>query len=306
MVIDILIIDSNESEALHRSEPIVEHLQIQTTNDAIICLNRYDVRIRPLLHTQTVRETNVAQKYNSELLTEVDYDENGIWISPESKEEEVAGIACPLRDTPCPVQATCPKHSYRVYLSDEREVRMAVTSRNRQFHFFELRMTDLANPESPEMRVYMTTQQMIEHCTTYWHHSNIPPARTLTEEQPFDKSHANEGDDNESILDLQNELDDEVESIESMECKQQHPEHTIFDVRAKMEEEVVWWLRDVLCMGEYVSMFLENGYDDLRVIMKTMDDPELQCIGVQKRGHKKKILLWIHEFHLGINELNCI
>ena len=44
-------------------------------------------------------------------------------------------------------------------------------------------------------------------------------------------------------------------------------------------------------MGQYIDNFIDNGYEDMDTIIHTMNEQELQEIGVNKRGHRKKIML---------------
>ena len=66
-------------------------------------------------------------------------------------------------------------------------------------------------------------------------------------------------------------------------------------VKISMVQQVKTWLAEDLKLPEYFHIFIENGYDDMNVIIKTMDEAELKAIGITKRGHIKKIMLYIHE-----------
>ena len=68
-------------------------------------------------------------------------------------------------------------------------------------------------------------------------------------------------------------------------------------------EEVNWkqqrvdaWLNQ-LGMEQYTPLFLEQGYDDMDVIAQTMRHEDLKEIGLEKRGHRAKIMLWIERFN---------
>eukprot|EP01083_Nonionella_stella_P034156 93518_1 len=79
-IIDCVIMNHNEVNSTQTSEPIVEYLQIQTTNDAIIRYNRYDDRLRPCLNTQHI-------EYDSQLLLnhkEDETEENEPLLTPPS------------------------------------------------------------------------------------------------------------------------------------------------------------------------------------------------------------------------------
>eukprot|EP01083_Nonionella_stella_P280729 955016_1 len=87
-----------------------------------------------------------------------------------------------------------------------------------------------------------------------------------------------------------------------------HPQERVIneqDVREEQQKQepsqqqemntVVNWLKNELDLSEYVDMFLEHGFDDMNVIIKTMDEQDLIDIGIHKKGHRKKILLHIKE-----------
>ena len=61
------------------------------------------------------------------------------------------------------------------------------------------------------------------------------------------------------------------------------------------EGAVVSWLRDELRLPQYVGLFLEEGWDDLEVICKKMNEEELKRLGVSKRGHINKIMVYIED-----------
>ena len=48
-------------------------------------------------------------------------------------------------------------------------------------------------------------------------------------------------------------------------------------------------------LGKYVDLFLESGYDDM-ITIETMSEEELIDIGIEKRGHRKKILIFIQKY----------
>ena len=61
-------------------------------------------------------------------------------------------------------------------------------------------------------------------------------------------------------------------------------------------ERVASWLKG-LGMEQYTELFFEEGYDDMDVIVQTMGDEDLKEIGLKKRGHRAKIMLWIKRFN---------
>eukprot|EP00486_Rosalina_sp_Unknown_P006306 CAMPEP_0201569424 /NCGR_PEP_ID=MMETSP0190_2-20130828/11077_1 /ASSEMBLY_ACC=CAM_ASM_000263 /TAXON_ID=37353 /ORGANISM="Rosalina sp." /LENGTH=1071 /DNA_ID=CAMNT_0047991705 /DNA_START=24 /DNA_END=3239 /DNA_ORIENTATION=- len=76
-----------------------------------------------------------------------------------------------------PVHLTCPKHSYRKTLTDDEEINMSVITRNTKYDYVEVKMIDTDNPQLSEMKVYMTPQQLFEHCTTYFHFTEMKPVQ---------------------------------------------------------------------------------------------------------------------------------
>jgi len=53
------------------------------------------------------------------------------------------------------------------------------------------------------------------------------------------------------------------------------------------------WLDNIGC-GEYYSLFIDNGYEDFQTVL-TLDDQGLIDIGIDKKGHRVKLLLNFHE-----------
>ena len=60
-------------------------------------------------------------------------------------------------------------------------------------------------------------------------------------------------------------------------------------------ERVKRWLSVDLKLEQYVILFIEEGYDDMDTIIEGMTDDELLQIGINKRGHRKKIMLSIQK-----------
>eukprot|EP01084_Bolivina_argentea_P051934 95451_1 len=87
------------------------------------------------------------------------------------------------------------------------------------------------------------------------------------------------------------------------EIKSNEPEKKLNDdlgdAKIKTKEigaEVILWLRDEVELPEYIPIFIENGFDDMRAI-KIMDKDDLDEIGIQKLGHKKRIIFCIEELN---------
>eukprot|EP01084_Bolivina_argentea_P319660 554452_1 len=104
---------------------------------------------------------------------------------------------------------------------------------------------------------------------------------------------------------LQREIE-ELEMLEAEELMNKNDELEINENDTKINDSndsnanenvnsVSLWLTNELELPEYIDVFVENGYDDLNVILKTMSDDELKEIGINKRGHRKKIMLFINE-----------
>eukprot|EP01084_Bolivina_argentea_P306450 529561_1 len=58
------------------------------------------------------------------------------------------------------------------------------------------------------------------------------------------------------------------------------------------EDKVRIWLRDKIKLPQYFNLFVENGYDDLDIIAD-MNQDDLREIGINRIGHRKKILKYI-------------
>ena len=59
------------------------------------------------------------------------------------------------------------------------------------------------------------------------------------------------------------------------------------------ELEVYTWLNNVVELPQYFELFVKDGYDEMETVME-MNDEELQEIGIDKKGHRKRILRHIH------------
>ena len=62
------------------------------------------------------------------------------------------------------------------------------------------------------------------------------------------------------------------------------------------EQQVQRWFPSLgnTYYNDYYRMFIDNGFDEMNLIV-TMNDNELQQIGINKIGHRKKILLEIEK-----------
>ncbi len=54
-------------------------------------------------------------------------------------------------------------------------------------------------------------------------------------------------------------------------------------------EQVKYWINNIVCMKEYYDIFVQNGIDDIDII-KDLNMDELIEIGINKLGHRKKIM----------------
>eukprot|EP01083_Nonionella_stella_P026461 72865_1 len=61
------------------------------------------------------------------------------------------------------------------------------------------------------------------------------------------------------------------------------------------QSAVKLWLTKEVQLPQYIDLFMDEGYDEMDTIVKTVTDEDLLEIGIKKRGHRKKILLFIHE-----------
>ena len=58
------------------------------------------------------------------------------------------------------------------------------------------------------------------------------------------------------------------------------------------ELEVRNWLSDVVKLQQYADIIIDDGFDDMETVM-TLTDDDLIKIGIEKRGHRRKISLFI-------------
>ena len=101
-----------------------------------------------------------------------------------------------------PVHLTCPKHSYRKTLTDDDEINMSVITRNTKYDYVEVKMIDADNPQLSEMKVYMTPQQLFEHCTTYFHFTEMKPIEQDIPNNAHDHASNNNGIQKSVIHDI--------------------------------------------------------------------------------------------------------
>ena len=59
------------------------------------------------------------------------------------------------------------------------------------------------------------------------------------------------------------------------------------------DNEVALWLRDVVKYPQYISLFMDEGYDELFTIKESLTEQDLIEIGIDKRGHRKKIMVFV-------------
>ena len=55
------------------------------------------------------------------------------------------------------------------------------------------------------------------------------------------------------------------------------------------QEEMKRWMKDIVGLPQYIDLLIENGMDDLDII-KYITANDLQGIGIDKVGHKIKIV----------------
>lgn len=68
-------------------------------------------------------------------------------------------------------------------------------------------------------------------------------------------------------------------------------------------EQVKYWLHNVVGLGEYYDLFIDNGLDDIDIV-KDISIGELESIGISKLGHRKRIYKEIE--HLNNLKLSSI
>ena len=68
------------------------------------------------------------------------------------------------------------------------------------------------------------------------------------------------------------------------------------DDRGGHHDVVRKWLNDVVELPEYYDIFIEHGFDDMRLI-KNVTNEDLKEIGIDKLGHRKKLLRCIQGYN---------
>ena len=81
--------------------------------------------------------------------------------------------------------------------------------------------------------------------------------------------------------------------MEVRENKQQkkveEEQHLINDHMKHTEQsEVELWLTMDLRLGQYVALFMDDGWDDMNVIIEEITEHDLVEMGIKKKGHRKK------------------
>lgn len=64
----------------------------------------------------------------------------------------------------------------------------------------------------------------------------------------------------------------------------------IEEQKHKVENMLRKWLVEKVELPQYFDVFIEKGYDDVDMIENTLTDQDLIEIGIEKIGHRKKIL----------------
>ena len=64
-------------------------------------------------------------------------------------------------------------------------------------------------------------------------------------------------------------------------------------VEERVNMTVGLWLRNEVNLPQYLDIFIREGYDDMDTIVYTMTDDDLEGIGIKKRGHRSKIMLFV-------------
>ena len=60
------------------------------------------------------------------------------------------------------------------------------------------------------------------------------------------------------------------------------------------EREVGVWLDEVVGLSEYLDVFVKNGFDDMKSV-KAMKMEDLNVMGIDKQGHKRKIMMFVEK-----------
>ena len=94
-----------------------------------------------------------------------------------------------------------------------------------------------------------------------------------------------------------NNIDSHTIVIKKAESKEQKTEERKENkIEKKSIVLVKDWLTVTVDLPEYFDAFINEGYDDMITITETIEEQDLIDIGIQKRGHRKKILLFIKKY----------
>ena len=63
------------------------------------------------------------------------------------------------------------------------------------------------------------------------------------------------------------------------------------------ENEVKAWLRNDLKLPQYIDNFMDEGWDNIDTIVHELEENDLVEMGINKKGHRKKIMLWIKRYN---------
>ena len=69
------------------------------------------------------------------------------------------------------------------------------------------------------------------------------------------------------------------------------------------EEEVKRWLNN-LKLEQYTQIFFDEGYEDMDTIINGITENDLLEMGINKRGHRKKIIISIQRLKHKENDNN--
>ena len=61
-----------------------------------------------------------------------------------------------------------------------------------------------------------------------------------------------------------------------------------------------------LKLEQYLECFINDGWDDINTIIESMTEDDLQEMGINKKGHRKKIMLSITKLKKNGNEDNVV
>ena len=100
---------------------------------------------------------------------------------------------------------------------------------------------------------------------------------------------------NDKFDELRNDMMEMIQRISIQKHSIDKSEVTTGDVaHSNKSDEVYKWLEDIVRLPQYYDIFVDNGFDDMEFI-KDVTNEDLQEIGIDKLGHRKRLMKCIDE-----------